>query len=157
MQIKKDVCPRMVTFRPPRIAISLLLFAAAAQFVAPADWVDLGSLPAAAAVIGLTGFLLMIRAWWLFKIRDNAICPTADTATLITDDVYRLTRNPMYLGIVMMLVSVGLFAASIFYFLAAAIFFLIINHSFCPYEEHKLRLIFGEHFTSYAKTVRRWL
>jgi len=34
------------------------------------------------------------------KERKVAICPTADTDYLITDGIYRLTRNPMYLGMV---------------------------------------------------------
>lgn len=151
------VCPRILTYRPPRIALSLLCFAAVAQFTTPASWGAFRSLPTAAAVVGITGFMLMIRAWWLFRIRGTAIFPTAITSMLVTDDVYRLTRNPMYLGLIMMILGVGLFAGSIFYVAAAAVFFLIINHAFCPYEEQKLRSEFAESYETYCRQVRRWL
>lgn len=157
MQATENVCPRLLAYRPPRIAMSLLIIAAFAELVAPANWGELPSFPATAAAVGLSGFGLMMRAWWLFRIQDTAICPTAKTTVLITGDVYRLTRNPMYLGIVMMLLGVGLYAANISYFIAAAAFFSIINHSFCPYEEAKLRSVFPDEFAEYMKNVRRWL
>ncbi|MCP4302905.1 MAG: isoprenylcysteine carboxylmethyltransferase family protein [Gammaproteobacteria bacterium] len=157
MQATENVCPRILAYRPPRIAMSLLIIAAFAELVTPTNWGGLPSFPAAATGIGLCGFGLMIRAWWLFKIQETAICPTAETTVLITSDVYRLTRNPMYLGIVMMLLGVGLYLANIFYFIAAAAFFSIINYSFCPYEEARLRSVFPDEFTEYMKKVRRWL
>jgi protein-S-isoprenylcysteine O-methyltransferase Ste14 len=137
--------------------MGLLIIAAVAELVTPPNWGVLPSFPALAAAAGIGGFGLMLRAWWLFKIQDTAICPTARTTVLITGDVYRLTRNPTYLGIVMMLLGVALYAASIFYFIAAAAFFSIINHSFCPYEEARLRSAFPDEFTEYTKNVRRWL
>ncbi len=157
MQTTEHACPRIVTYRPPRIAWSLLIVAALTQLVLPADCVHLRSFSIAGAAVGLIGFALMIRAWWLFKVQDTAICPTAETTTLITHDVYRLTRNPMYLGIVMMLLGVGLFAGGILYYAAAITFFTIIDHSFCPYEERKLQAIFGDQFTVYTRKVRRWI
>lgn len=157
MHTTNTVRPRLVTYRPPRIALSLLLIAAAAEYLTPGTWGGFRSLPVAAAVVGLTGFLIMIRGWWLFRIHSVAICPTAATSALITSDIYTLTRNPMYLGLIMMILSAGLFAGSIFYLLAAAVFFLVINYVFCPYEEQKLRLLFGEAYEAYCGQVRRWL
>lgn len=157
MHAAGPIYSRILTSRPPRIAMVLVLLAAAAQIVPPGHWGATGSYPAAAATTGIVGFMLMIRAWWLFRVRQNAICPTADTTVLITDDVYRVTRNPMYLGILGMIVGVGLMAGSVFYFLGAAVFFLIIDRSFCPYEERKLRRLFGPEFERYASKVRRWV
>ena len=157
MQTPESSCSRILTFRPPRIAMSLLILAAFAELVAPTSWGELPSFPATAAGIGLAGLGLVIRAWWLFKMQSTAICPTAETTVLITNDVYRLTRNPMYLGIVMMLLGVGLYAANISYFIAAGAFFSIINHAFCPFEEAKLRSVFANEYAAYMKEVRRWL
>ncbi len=89
--------------------------------------------------------------------RGTAICPTAHTSLLITDDVFRLTRNPMYLGIVLMLLGAALGSGGLFTYLAALTFFLIIDAVFCPYEEHKLSQSFGEDFADYRHRVRRWL
>lgn len=151
------VCERILTYRPPRIAMGLLLAAAALEFALPAGWPRLPAWPVLATALGALGLAIMLRAWWLFRTRDNAICPTAATRLLITDDIYRLTRHPMYLGIVMMLVAVALYAGGIFYYVAAVVFFFVIDFAFCPYEEQKLDALFPTEFTAYRTSVRRWL
>jgi len=140
--------------RPPRIAMTLVAIAALLQLLVPLD--ALPSAPLTAAFVGSLGFSIMLRAWWLFRIENTAICPTARTTTLITRDVYRLTRNPMYLGMVMMLGAIALFAGALPFYVAAILYFLLLNAVFCPYEEQKLRATFGE-YEDYASRVRRWI
>ncbi len=151
------LCPRMLSYRPPRIAISLLLAASAVQLALPALFVTLLAIPLGGGLIAALGFCIMLRAWWLFRISETAICPTATTTTLITSDVYRLTRNPMYLGIVLMLSGAALATGGLAFYVAAVAFWLIIDFVFCPYEEDKLERAFPEAFTSYKRRVRRWL
>lgn len=157
MRQQHPPCPRMLAYRPPRIAMTLLATAAALQLVAPRLWPVLPALPASGVVAGLLGCGIMLRAWWLFRARATAICPTADTTTLITDDVYRLTRNPMYLGIALMLLGIGLGTGSLPCYLASLAFVLIIDAVFCPYEERKLEQAFGADYSRYRDSVRRWL
>lgn len=154
-----DPCPRMLTFKPPRIAFTLLASAGALQLTVPPAlaWPQLPASPTGGAAIAMVGFLIMLRAWWLFRVHATAICPTARTTSLITNDVYRLTRNPMYLGIDLMLLGTALGSGGLFFYLAAATFFLIINFVFCPYEEGKLARAFGDQFRAYCNSVRRWL
>lgn len=150
-------CPRIILYKPPRIALGLLAGATLVQLLAPADGFRVSALPLAALSLGTLGFLIMLRAWWLFRRRKNPICPTAGTTVLITDDVYRLSRNPMYLGIVLMLAGVALYTGGPAFYAAAATFWAIINFTFCPYEETKLDSLFGEQFARYRARVRRWL
>ena len=140
--------------RPPRIAMTLVVIAALLQLLVPLG--ALPSVPLAAALVGGLGFTIMMRAWWLFRIEDTAICPTARTTTLITRDVYALTRNPMYLGMVMMLGAIALLAGALPFYAAAIAYFLLLNIVFCPYEEQKLRATFEE-YDAYASIVRRWI
>ena len=150
-------CPRMLRYKPPRIAFALLLGAAGWQLLLPSLAVSLPPVPAGGALLGLLGCGIMLRAWWLFRRHATAICPTATTTRLITDDVYRLTRNPMYLGIVLMLLGVAVAAGGIAFYLAALVFYLIIDTVFCPFEEDKLRRAFGASYRAYSARVRRWL
>ncbi|MGB5164372.1 MAG: isoprenylcysteine carboxylmethyltransferase family protein [Woeseiaceae bacterium] len=149
-------CPRILNYKPPRIAFALLIIASALNIVFGSIALDLAASLPAAAIVGASGFLLMLRAWWLFKQANTAICPTAQTTTLLTNDVYAWTRNPMYLGIVLMLLAVALITGSVFHYVAAILFFAIIDHSFCPYEEEKMRANFATRFPAYARRVRRW-
>lgn len=159
MNLIANPCPRMLTYKPPRIALALLATAAALQLTTPTAlaWPQLPVSLAGGAVVATIGFLIMLRAWWLFRVHETAICPTASTTALITNDVYRLTRNPMYLGIVLMLLGVALGSGGLFFYLAALAFFLIIDFVFCPYEEDKLAHAFGDQFDQYRDRVRRWL
>jgi protein-S-isoprenylcysteine O-methyltransferase Ste14 len=150
-------CPIMLRFRPPRIALALLLGAAIVHAILPASAAGLPPLPAGGAILGLLGGGIMLRAWWLFKKHVTPICPTATTTTLVTDDVYRLTRNPMYLGIVLMLLGTALATGGLAFYVAALAFFLIIDSVFCPFEETALSRGCGERYANYAAQVRRWL
>lgn len=150
-------CPRMLAYKPPRIAITLLLSAIALQLAAPSLWPVVPAWPGSGIVIGALGFAVMLRAWWLFRRYATAICPTARTTALITNDVYRLTRNPMYLGIALMLVGVSVATGSVPCYVASLSFVLIIHFVFCPFEETKLEQAFGIEYSRYRDAVRRWL
>ncbi len=157
MHTTNPPCSRMLTFRPPRIATLLVAIAAALQWTDPGVLPELPGSAAAAVLLALAGWSLMVRAWWLFRKADTGICPTGKARKLITNDVYMWTRYPMYLGIVMMMSSVGMATGSLYHFLAAGVFFAIIDHSFCPYEEENLSRLFGDAFRKYRVQTRRWL
>ncbi len=157
MHDRHTACPRILRFKPPRIALSLLAGAILLHIIAPNTWPSLPSSAPAGGFFAMLGLGIMLRAWWLFRTRDTAICPTAETRVLITDDVYRLTRNPMYLGIVMLLAGVAVAVGSPPYYIAAVTFFVIVDFAFCPFEEAKLHEDFGVAFDRYCYRVRRWL
>jgi len=76
---------------------------------------------------------------------------------LITDDVFALSRNPMYFGMLMMLLALAVFFGSLPFYFAVSIYFIVLNNAFCPYEEQKLARKFGSAYTTYQTRVRRWL
>ena len=148
----------IIRFRPPRIALAFILLATAVHCLLSFAWdgYRLQSTVLGAA-IATGGFVLMISGWNLFRRRGVAVCPTEKTGRLITDGPYRRTRNPMYLGIVLMLIgAAAIVGTPPFYFMAAA-YFAVINWGFCPYEEAKLEDSFGQEYLNYKRKVRRWL
>lgn len=145
---------RIVDLRPPRIAMSLFAAAAAVHLVfplalLPPSWI-LGTL------VGTAGLALMLRAWWLFRVAGTPIRPTDDARILLTDDVYGLTRNPMYLGMVLIMLAFAISFGTAPFYAAAASMFAILNFVFCPFEEVRLRAAFAG-FDAYASRVRRWI
>lgn len=145
---------RIVVLRPPRMAMALLAAAVAIHLVfpfvvLPPSWM-LGML------VGIAGLALMLRAWWLFRMAGTPICPTEHANKLLTGDVYGLTRNPMYLGIVMMMLAFAISFGTAGFYAAAAVLFAILNFFFCPFEEDRLRASFAG-FGAYARRVRRWI
>jgi protein-S-isoprenylcysteine O-methyltransferase Ste14 len=153
----ENACSKMLAYKPPRIAMTLLAIAALVQYAVPVEWPIMPSYLIGGTAIAALGFGIMIRAWWLFRQHETAICPTAETSAFITDDIYALTRNPMYLGMVLILAGIALLAGSWPIYVVTIIYALILNHVFCPYEERKLRNQYRDQYAVYAARVRRWL
>ena len=144
----------LVLLRPPRIAMSLVAAAAALHLLFPftilPPW-SLGGL-----LLGTAGFALMMRAWWLFRRAATPICPTDRARVLLTADVYGFTRNPMYLGMLMMMLGIAIAFGTAPFYVAALLLFGILDFVFCPFEEQRLRAAFPG-YNAYAARVRRWI
>lgn len=151
------IASRLVNLRPPRIALAFLAGATLLHLLWPADRLYVFSMPALAPIPALVGFGTMMQAWWQFRERENAICPTAETTVLITDGIYRFTRNPMYLGMLLMLFALALFVGTLPYYAVVCANYLIIDIVFVDHEERKLTQLFHEDFERYARKVRRWI
>jgi protein-S-isoprenylcysteine O-methyltransferase Ste14 len=145
---------KLVRLRPPRIAMVLAGAAAVAHLAIP--FATLPSWRFAAVPTGMAGLATMLRAWWLFRQVGTPICPTENATMLITDDVFATTRNPMYLGMVMMMLAIALFVGTAPFYVAALLNFLILHFVFCPYEERRLQRTFSE-YDAYAARVPRWI
>lgn len=147
----------LIEYRPPRIAMALLVFATVIHVSLPSQSSQQLSLGYLAGAIGAAGFAVMMSAWWQFKERKVAICPTEPTEGLITDGIYRFSRNPMYLGMILMLGSIAVFVGTLPFYVATGVYFLLIDRCFCRYEEEKLLAAFGEEYAHYSSNVRRWI
>lgn len=147
----------LIRCKPPRIALTCLVAAAGLHVVSPKGTVLflpyhlLGMLQ----IIG--GFTVMMWAWVLFKQKKTAVCPTAEAAVLMQDGPYRYTRNPMYLGMVLMLCGTAFLLGSIIAFCAPVAFFITMNEIFIPFEETNMKRLFENSYIGYIKSVRRWL
>lgn len=148
---------KILTYRPPRIAFACLAVAAGLHYLSPASTVLHFSYHLLGTVSGLSGFVVMIWAWVLFKTRNNAICPTSRATVLIQSGPYQFTRNPMYLGMLLMLCGAGFLLGSVVAFLAPMMFYVTMNEVFIPFEEQAMEEIFGADYVRYREQVRRWI
>ena len=106
--------------------------------------------------LALPGFAAILWAAGSFRKADTGIVPFTESTALVTSGLYRITRNPMYLGIVAMTLGVAMSFGTVPFYLAAALLFAVLNFAFCPYEEQRLRTAFPD-FDAYAARVRRWI
>ncbi len=92
----------------------------------------------------------------LHRTTMNPLKPQAAT-TIVTTGIYRFTRNPMYLGIVLVLVGWTVYLANV----AAAPWLIAFVAYMTKFqiepEERTLLALFGREYTEYAAKVRRWL
>jgi protein-S-isoprenylcysteine O-methyltransferase Ste14 len=82
----------------------------------------------------------MCEGWRLFRLAHVAISPTAPTERLVTNGLYRVTRNPMYLGLVLMLAGAALGVGTVPFYASTIVYFLIVDRVFCRYEEARFPL-----------------
>ncbi|MCK5667977.1 MAG: isoprenylcysteine carboxylmethyltransferase family protein [Gammaproteobacteria bacterium] len=108
-------------------------------------------------LVGIFGLVLAANGVFSFKRAGTAIKPFETSTVLVTDGVYRYTRNPMYLGLVILLVGVASYLGSLTPYVVIPVFFLIIQQCFIKHEEPFLENIFGQDYLDYKTKVRRWL
>lgn len=143
--------------RPPRIAMGLLAAAIGLHGILPAtDAVGFSS-PVAGAAAGVAGFGLMMWAWFEFRLKGIPVCPRSASGTMAADGPFRISRNPMYLGMTAMLLGVALWMGTLQFYAAVLIFSGIMNWVFIPLEERMLEKEFGAEYIRYKNRVRRWI
>jgi protein-S-isoprenylcysteine O-methyltransferase Ste14 len=86
----------------------------------------------------------------------NPIKPQA-ASSLVTTGIYRFSRNPMYLGILLGLAGVAAFLANAATLIFLPAFILYMNRFQITPEERVLSAMFGPDFTAYRQRVRRWM
>ena len=100
-------------------------------------------------VLGLVAFL---RA----RTTVNPLNPGKASA-LVTHGIYKLTRNPMYVGMALLLTAWACHLSALWPFLGPVMFVLYINRFQIEPEERVLKDLFGDEYVAYAARVRRWL
>ena len=76
---------------------------------------------------------------------------------MVSTGIYRVTRNPMYLGLSLVLVAWAVFLSSAWALLGVAAFVLYMDRLQIAPEERALSKLFGSEYTAYRAKVRRWL
>jgi protein-S-isoprenylcysteine O-methyltransferase Ste14 len=113
-------------------------------------------LPVGLAIIAF-GAWLNLKGSSQFDEVKTPVRPLTPSTTLVTDGVYRLSRNPMYLGLVCILAGVALAVGTVSPLVLALAFGWLLDHKFITAEEQMLEHEFGSEFQAYRKTVRRWI
>lgn len=108
-------------------------------------------------IIAGTAFLVpAVMSFVRHKTTVNPQSPS-DATSLVTSGVFNISRNPMYVGMLLLLLAFALWLGEVSALFAAVIFFISIDQFQIRSEEQSLREKFGEAFTEYAKRVPRWL
>jgi protein-S-isoprenylcysteine O-methyltransferase Ste14 len=112
-----------------------------------------------AGVLFLTGAFFCVAGVLSFKNADTTVNPMKpeESSSLVTSGIYRFTRNPMYVGFLLFLVSWAVFLSNLYSLALSVIFVLYMNQFQIKPEEKMLNKIFKEEFYEYTKGVRRWL
>ena len=107
--------------------------------------------------IAVVGLVIAVAAKARFRRDGTALAPIATPTRLYTDGPYRLSRNPMYVGIAGVLLGAGLILGSVPALLGAPIYLSLMRRYFVGAEELGMAAAFGNDWRCYAAQVPRWL
>ncbi|MCY4217363.1 MAG: isoprenylcysteine carboxylmethyltransferase family protein [Flavobacteriaceae bacterium] len=110
------------------------------------------------------GYVIIIMALFniartirMIRLNKTAVNTFKDPSHFIKTGPFKYSRNPIYLGLLMILIGFGLVMGSFSSFIGVIIFFIITDVWYIPFEEKRLGEIFGEEYVEYKSNVRRWL
>lgn len=114
---------------------------------------------AAAAAIALLGLVISLAGVAAFRHAGTTLDPKrpAEASALVSSGIYRYSRNPMYLGVLLMLAGWAIHLGNLLAILCALVFIAYITRFQIIPEERLLQDKFGTGFLTYKSKVRMWL
>ncbi len=109
--------------------------------------------------LSLLGASLLLDIWAALTLRTGgtAVLPHKAASHLVTRGPFRFTRNPIYLGYILILAGCGLMAADAWFFIAAIVSIMLMTFMSIRREEMHLLARFGGRFEDYCRATPRWL
>ena len=104
-----------------------------------------------------SGLILNLIADKAFHQIGTTVKPFQESSGLVTDGVFQISRNPMYLGMVMILMGIAMIMRSLSPFLITILFAILIDRTYIRAEEQMLAETFGTKWQAYKEKTRRWL
>ena len=147
----------MTKILPPTYLLIAIALMTAAHFVLPIwlvvafPWRFAGVLPLVA------GIYLNLAADRQLKLQGTTVKPLERSTTLVTDGVFAWTRNPMYLGMALILAGIAALSGSFSPWVIVVAFVILMDRVFIQREERQLDEVFGVTCSQYRSRVRRWL
>ena len=127
------------------------------SYLWPLDLPQVSYLKMAARVIVVAGGLLLLWAQFALWRQGTTADHNKPTVTLVTGGPYRISRNPIYLGLVLLFTGIALAYGKIWGLVLVVPFAVVLHFRTILPEENYLARTFGERFVRYRNTVRRWL
>ena len=134
-----------------------LVAMAALRLVFPIATVIPGPWGLAGIVLLALGVAMNLAADRAFHKAGTTVKPFEESSALLTSGVFRLTRNPMYLGFVLILAGVAALLGSLTPWLVVPAFAVLIDRMYITVEERMLAAKFGPAWQEYSRKTRRWL
>jgi len=111
----------------------------------------------AGAVPLVLGILLNVTADRQFKRHETTVKPFQQSSALVTAFPFSISRNPMYLGMSLLLLGVALLMGTVAALIPVVIFPYVMDRLFIRVEEKMLAETFGREWEEYQSRVRRWV
>ncbi len=145
-------------FIPPPLLLLIAIGASyAVSLLFPALQIHIESFQLFGFVAIAAGLWLFVWAASLLKSHKTTLHPRGKPKQLITHGPYGYSRNPIYLGFLLISIGTALLFANVLAFVGPIIFFAFASTFIVPFEESMLTRVFGKSYKSYLTRTRRWV
>ena len=147
---------RKVLAPPPLIFLACYLIGAGLQYLLPyslllEDW------QWTSWVFIALGSAIMLWAVATMKKHDTPLSPHEEPKALVTSGPYRFSRNPIYIGLTLIYVSMAVYSNAFMVLLMLPVALILLTQGVIVVEEERLKQAFKKEYVAYTKRVRRWL
>jgi protein-S-isoprenylcysteine O-methyltransferase Ste14 len=142
---------------PPKLVVILLAAMVALRMLVPGPVVIAFPYSLVGAVIAAGGLLVTLAGARLFARVGTNIRTFNEPGVLVTDGVFRWSRNPVYLGFVLLLLGTAMLLGTATPFLGPALFALVADRCYIAFEERAMQQKFGADYAAYRSRTRRWI
>jgi protein-S-isoprenylcysteine O-methyltransferase Ste14 len=111
----------------------------------------------AGAIVLICGIAVALVASRQFAVVGTNIVPLTRSSSLVTNGAFALTRNPMYIGMVLALIGTALLLNRAWPWLVPCAFAAVLYFRFIRHEEALMAQTFGDAYLQYKQRVRRWI
>jgi len=141
--------------RPHFSALPFLLLPIILHFVFPIQMIFVFPFTLIGLAPVIVGLYINLQATRTLMKKEN--WEDRNPQILVTEGAFRYSRNPMYLGAIIVLFGLAILLGSLVSFSLPVIMFLRAHFLRIPHEEDQLKAIFGKEYLDYMKRVRRWI
>lgn len=154
-----DIPPPAVKFPPPLLYLAMILLGWLLDYLLALPAIGLAPviLTLAGGAALLAGIAVNLISFLRFRKEKENVIPWTESKKMIADGVYKITRNPMYLGMSLIALGIGVLAGSYAIVAAAMLATVIIDRLVILREEAYLEDCFGQNYLDYKQRVRRWI
>ena len=142
---------------PPTWMLIAMIAMLILNFLFPVAWI----IPPLWNLLGLifiaSGVMMNLIADQAFHQSGTTVKPFQESSTLVTNGLFRISRNPMYLGFVLILIGIAVLLRSLSPYLIVFAFVLLIDRTYIRVEERMLAEKFGTSWEQYKSKTGRWL
>jgi protein-S-isoprenylcysteine O-methyltransferase Ste14 len=146
-----------VKIHPPVLLLTHVLAAFLLNWLLPLNIANLKPVEWMGYALVVTGLGIAFRAMSRFRNAHTTLDPHGSVSALVIDGPYRISRNPIYLGLLCTLVGLPLALGNYWGAVLSPVFVVGMNQLVIKHEEAYLEEKFQEIYTHYKSHVRRWL
>jgi len=146
-----------IPIAPPLLFVLPILASLALEWFVPTSFVHGAFRWILGALLVFAGIALTAGGFITQKRAGTDPFPFNPSTRIVAHDLYRFTRNPMYLGFALCTLGLAILVDSAWILLAVPIGLVLIDRLVIVREERYLERKFGEEYLNYKRRVRRWI